>query len=884
MLYLVHFCLTGALLLATSSVSQATHNKAGELTYSVESHSTVEIELKTFTDTRSQAADRPEVEVFWGDGSSDIIERDEQVNIGDNIFRNIYTARHNYPGSGRYTMTFTDPNRVEGISNIPNSVNVQFHIESEINIDARRGSNNSVRLLRKPVDFAKVGEPFIHNPSAYDPDGDSLHYELVTPKREDGNDVQGFSLPRASNEISLDNQTGEFVWDSPMETGLYDIAMKITEYREGVKMGSVIRDMHIIVEETENNPPEIENEPDTCVNAGKDPVINRMIYASDPDEGQEVTLDASGGPFETSAEPQAEFPDPRRGIEEVSGEFQWDVKCPHIRKRPYQVVFRAEDNHSRRPLHDKESFQIEVIGPEPIDLISDPQGDGIELNWDAPVCENVAAYVVYRKPRPSGWQPGSCEPGIPGETGFRPIDTLEGIENNTYLDDDGGAGLVPGIEYCYRVTALYFGEGQWEPAEGLASNEVCEMLSQELPVITHADVVQTNTETGQVDVQWSKPVDLDTTQHPGPYRYELHHSAGNLQGAGSSIIEEFESETFEALNDTTFTHEGIDTENDPHSYFVRLFSTVDGEDFEVGDSRTASTIRLNASGGHEAVNLSWRQNHPWRNDSFTVYRLNDTTGEFDSLVTSSSTSHTDTGLTIGEEYCYYVKGYGYYGMEGFAEPFINRSQIICETAQDTVPPCPASLESEPACEDKETKLLWSLIDGEAPECEERVGSYNIYFTREPGGIYEEIASVSADEPMTFTDRRPELQSSVAGCYRITTVNDYGYESEMSNEVCVDNCPEYELPNVFSPTGDKINDIYHPLEGYRFIDEVDFKVFNRWGRIVFETSDPSINWDGTHQDTGEPLEAGTYYYKARVYKKFLDGTETKEIDGTINLMR
>ena len=866
-------------------ISMATHNKAGEITYKLISSNTIEATLFTYTDTRSMAADRPEVEVFWGDGTSDMVSRSEQVNIGNNIYRNEYTATHSYPASGEYKITFSDPNRVEGINNIPNSVNIQFHVESMVRLDARRGGNNSVQLLRKPVDFAKVGETFIHNPSAWDPDGDSLHFELITPKREEGADVQGYSLPPASNDISLDNETGEFVWDSPTQTGLYDIAMLITEYRGGQKMGSVVRDMHIIVEDPNNNPPEIEPIPDTCVNAGNNPEIFHEVFASDPDDGDEITLDATGGPFETQASPQAEFsPDPARGVNEVSGNFSWDVQCGHIRKRPYQVVFRAEDNNSQRRLHDKESFRIEVIGPKPRNLESEPIGDAVDLEWDEPVCDNAAGYIIYRRPQPSGWEPDSCETGVPPQSDFRAIDTVEGFENTSYRDNDGGEGLVPGIEYCYRVTALYFGEGQQEPAEGIASNEVCQELAKDLPVMTHVDIIETQQNNGIIDLEWSKPVDLDTVQHPGPYRYELYHAEGTFQGGDYEMIEDFPSPDFHGLNDTTFTHEAINTQEEPHNYFVRLIATIDGEDYEVGDSRSASSIWLNAEAGHEQVGLNWEKNHPWLNHTFTVYRLNDTTGDFDSLAQTTSPDYTDTGLTIGEEYCYYVRAYGAYGMDGFSEPFINHSQVICATPEDTVPPCPPEIQADPECERKRTNLHWTLLDEGNPECLERVDSYNIYFTTEPKGEMKHVATKEGAEPMDYTDRRPELENSIAGCYKMTAVNEYGYESEKSNEVCVDNCPEYELPNVFSPTGDKINDIYHPLEGYRFVERVDFRVFNRWGRQVFQTEDPAINWDGTDENTGEPLEPGTYYYKCKIYEKYLDGTESREVQGTINLMR
>ena len=54
-------------------------------------------------------------------------------------------------------------------------------------------------------------------------------------------------------------------------------------------------------------------------------------------------------------------------------------------------------------------------------------------------------------------------------------------------------------------------------------------------------------------------------------------------------------------------------------------------------------------------------------------------------------------------------------------------------------------------------------------------------------------------------------------------------------LCVGNCPSYTLPNTFTPSS-------KPFP-FRFIDRVEFSVFNLWGALGFETSDPALNWDG-----------------------------------------
>lgn len=68
-----------------------------------------------------------------------------------------------------------------------------------------------------------------------------------------------------------------------------------------------------------------------------------------------------------------------------------------------------------------------------------------------------------------------------------------------------------------------------------------------------------------------------------------------------------------------------------------------------------------------------------------------------------------------------------------------------------------------------------------------------------------------------------------------------------------------VPNVFSPNGDGLNDFYRLPQSQhdRCYDNLNIKIYNRWGVLVFESDDPLFQWDGTNTD-GKPLNQGTYY--------------------------
>jgi len=83
------------------------------------------------------------------------------------------------------------------------------------------------------------------------------------------------------------------------------------------------------------------------------------------------------------------------------------------------------------------------------------------------------------------------------------------------------------------------------------------------------------------------------------------------------------------------------------------------------------------------------------------------------------------------------------------------------------------------------------------------------------------------------------------------------------------CPEelFGVPNAFSPNGDGFNDELE-LKISPSIENIEvFRVFNRWGALVFETTDKYDSWDGTFK--GQPLDEGVYLYMLEV-KCALDG--------------
>jgi gliding motility-associated-like protein len=79
------------------------------------------------------------------------------------------------------------------------------------------------------------------------------------------------------------------------------------------------------------------------------------------------------------------------------------------------------------------------------------------------------------------------------------------------------------------------------------------------------------------------------------------------------------------------------------------------------------------------------------------------------------------------------------------------------------------------------------------------------------------------------------------------------------EIIYEPCCVLNLPNAFTPNYDDKNDVFRVIR-YGNISLVSLEVYNRWGNLVFRTTDINAGWDGTFN--GQEAELGTYYYVAR----------------------
>ncbi len=843
----------------------ATHNRSGAITYVHLYGSTYEFTVTTCTKTSSEA-DRPLLEIDWGDNTSDTLLREDiEFNATYDVQKNFYRGIHTFTGPDSYIISVEDPNRNAGVINITNSVDKVFCIQTELIISPFIGApNNSLIIEDCPCpEFACQNELYCYNISAYDPDGDSLSYSLVPCRGESCLEMSIPEIYQFPNEVaggtlSIDPVTGTMCWDAPTLQGVYNIAIKISEYRNGFYIGAVLQDMQFDVEQCAHDAPVLQEIADTCVFAGSS--LDIPVIATDAEN--EVTIFATGAIFNLADNP-AVFIDSTAPLS-ATGRFLWEPTCNEARNDDYIITLHAEDNHPTVQLTDIGSFHIKVNIPPVENLTVEPIGASMNLNWDASVCDNIVSYNIYRSLFSTPYDDQCCEQGAPAALGY----TLIGSSTTTNYTDTGD--LIVGNEYCYIVTAVTA-----TGVESCISDQICNQLNFEIPVLTNVTITETATDTGKDTVYWSYPKELNTAVYPGPYNYRLYRQP-NLGGADELI---YTSPLQAAIEnpDTVFYDTGLNTEEMAYTYRVELYN--DGT--LVGGSITASSIYVTLIPNDNQLELTWVENVPWTNTLYEIYRETaPESGDFNLIGITNSIGYVDTGLVNGAIYCYKIKSIGAYSADGIVNPIENWSQEVCGTPIDLTPPCPPVLSIDGDCDLEETYLNWTNPN---TSCADDVTRYNLYFAPFEGDSLTLLTTFDSDLDTSFIHNN---RGSIAGCYYVTAIDSVQYNNESlpSNIACIDNCDGfYELPNIFTPDNDGLNDLYHPLLPYKFVERIDLKIQNRWGETVFTTEDPMINWDGTHRVSGELCADGVYFYTIVVYEIRLSGLVPRNFHGNIQLI-
>ena len=142
-----------------------------------------------------------------------------------------------------------------------------------------------------------------------------------------------------------------------------------------------------------------------------------------------------------------------------------------------------------------------------------------------------------------------------------------------------------------------------------------------------------------------------------------------------------------------------------------------------------------------------------------------------------------------------------------------------------------------------------IIDGPVIFCE---GDYRILKTTIPSGY---TVQWFKDGILMDGKNKDTLRITAAGKYTAQFTNASGCVSPFSECICTEIKCETDIytPDIFTPNEDDINDVIKPsIPGIRKF--ICFKVYNRWGNLIFYTTDPYKGWDGKYKGLNQPAES------------------------------
>lgn len=462
------------LIIFSSTTILATHNRSGEILYKripPYSSYTYSITVIKYTDNGPNVADRCLDTIYFGDGQKGLAQRVNGISgscscgpsaCGEIIVNepgyvlkeNIYTTTHTYANLGVYTVSSSDPNRNGGIINIPNSINIPFYIESVIVINASLGINSSPILTNIPADKGFFNSCYFHNPGAYDPDGDSLSYQIVACKSASNQPIPGYSFPTfgPGGTFSINPTKGLLTWCNPQLQGEYNFAILVSEWRKincsgsYLFMGSVLRDMQAVIGNGTSASISLTNISDTCLVAGTFFTTNYTITSS-----SQINLTLIGSASTSLNLPPAAL-SPTTGVNTFNSSFNWNTNCDHVSKQPHQIVYYAEQTNNLRQKIYKQ-FNLKIVPPAPAILSVSTPTNHVLLTWrKVSICSNIKGYNIYRKIGTNSWTHAACETGAPSYSGF----TLIGFNNpiDTVFDDAFFNPVANGSIGNYIVTTV----------------------------------------------------------------------------------------------------------------------------------------------------------------------------------------------------------------------------------------------------------------------------------------------------------------------------------------------------------------------------------------------------------------------------------------------
>jgi gliding motility-associated-like protein len=292
-----------------------------------------------------------------------------------------------------WVFSFNESNdyRNETISTIENPGQQRLYIEARLN-NILASANNSPTFDEKPVSALSINQPNKLNPGTVEIDGDKLVFRTITPRT--GKDpkavvkyVQGYSASSpvtSSPAFSINSENGAIA-ATPTKEEISITTILVEEYRNGVLIGSIMRDIQLITQDATNINPVI-SEIDSTTGSGKKTGPRKVevcsgepvcVYFSASDvEGQNVSVTSNAG----SSLPGSVITYPDQDSSTVPVKICWTA--PVNAKGNFPFTITAKDDNCPKTGSLTETFEIFVNASPKVKM---PNDTTISCNITIPV-------------------------------------------------------------------------------------------------------------------------------------------------------------------------------------------------------------------------------------------------------------------------------------------------------------------------------------------------------------------------------------------------------------------------------------------------------------------------------------------------------------------
>ncbi|WP_083925172.1 gliding motility-associated C-terminal domain-containing protein [Flexithrix dorotheae] len=764
-----------------------------------------------------------------------------------------FLAPNDFSDPEGYYMAFERCCRNDIIENIlrPEDAGQTFYLEFPPLIkDGAPFINSSPKLFPPLSDYACINQPFIFDFSGEDADNDSLSYAIATP-------INGFSTPddpapnprpgpystveflptygldsmiKGSPPLNIDAKTG-ILSLTPSELGLFVFSVKCEEFRNGEKIGEVVRDFQMLVVDcpipnaptvmAQNSDGTLFNNVDTLIyEVGKgDACIE--VFVTDPDPQTRVYTRVIPKNFKTN---ELEIlGDLQRMINPGdTAKLQLCIKdCPDIRNEIYEVEVLVGDNTCSLPLVDTFRLVFDIREPNtPPELKSEDLsfnnelkvyettlilGDtldfkmlGLDEDMDSVVMKAIGDGFDFGT---EGMQLNNVSGIAPVEAGFSWVPTCAnmgpGIEEKSFeidflLQDYGACGIKSTDTARVKINLVHIPEPNKVPqvsADGLSFDG---KLSAYCDTVIVGDLYKLNIRGFDPDGD-----SITLTGFGSDFNFlEKGMVFGNVSGFGE-VTSEFMWQT--SCSDIQGVNEGVNMQT------LELFFV--SSDYNDCYAITADTVKLKL----KLIFVPDPAKAP-------VLSINGAKYDHEALI------YTET-IEAGQDISLDIFGRDF----GSDELDVTISGMGFNLA--------------------DLGMTTQNVTGKSPVKSE------FYWITDCSMLNDSAATEFTLQIIARNSQKCGLEAADTALLKLKVIDPLREDLEA-------------FPNAFTPNGDGKSDTYYITELPKDTckDRFEFvEISNRWGDIIFNSEERNFQWDGV----GHPQ--GVYYYVIKFTESIYKGT-------------